>query len=260
MNDPAQAAAYAGRDLENAYWLFVQLFHKYFPDLEPNDAILDLGCGTGSHAEQFAELGYRVLGIDSSEGMLEQANRRVQQTTPTIAKLLSFSAGDVRSFLAGCQFDVVTALFHVVSYQVQDEDLAQIFATAARHLTAGGIFLFDCWYGPAVLKDPPTIRIKRFKDADTRIVRIAEPTMHFKSNVTEVSYEVLVTNLADRQVEVIHEKHRMRYLFAPELTQGLQDAGLELIHLGEWMSDSGASEKSWNVVVVAKLPAVEMTA
>jgi SAM-dependent methyltransferase len=45
MNDPEQATAYAGSALDNAYWLFVQLFHKYFPDPVANTAILDLGCG-----------------------------------------------------------------------------------------------------------------------------------------------------------------------------------------------------------------------
>jgi SAM-dependent methyltransferase len=45
MNDAEQAAAYAGSALDNAYWLFVQLFHKHFPDQIENKIILDLGCG-----------------------------------------------------------------------------------------------------------------------------------------------------------------------------------------------------------------------
>lgn len=45
MNDAEQAAAYAGSALDNAYWLFEQLFHKYFPGQIENKAILDLGCG-----------------------------------------------------------------------------------------------------------------------------------------------------------------------------------------------------------------------
>jgi SAM-dependent methyltransferase len=241
---------YCGKDYSAEARYIQELINRYTSDAR---SILDLGCGTGSHAEQFAELGYRVLGVDSSESMLEKANGRVQQATPEVATRLSFSAGDVRSFLAGCQFDVVTALFHVVSYQVRNEDLARTFATAAKHLAPGGIFLFDCWYGPAVLSDLPTVRIKRFEDANTRIIRIAEPTMHFNSNLTEVNYEVLVTDLASGQMENIKEQHQMRYLFAPELAHGLQAAGLKLIYLGEWMSDSEASDETWNVVVVAQL-------
>jgi SAM-dependent methyltransferase len=245
---------YTSKDYPAEARYIQNLINRYTPDAR---SILDLGCGTGLHAEQFAELGYRVLGVDSSESMLEKANERVQQAAPKFASRLSFSVGDIRNFLAGCQFDVVTALFHVVSYQVENEDLAQTFATAAKHLVSGGIFLFDFWYGPAVLSELPTVRIKRLEDADTRIIRIAEPTMNFNKNLAEVNYEVLVTDLASGRVETIHEQHRMRYLFAPELSHGLQTAGLKLIHLGDWMSDASASEKTWNVVVVAQLPAAE---
>ena len=102
-----------------------KLINRYTSDAR---SILELGCGTGSHAELFAELGYQVLGVDSSESMLERANGRLKQAAPEVASLLSFSAGDVRSFRAGRRFDVVTALFHVVSYQVENDDLAQTFA------------------------------------------------------------------------------------------------------------------------------------
>lgn len=41
--------------------------------LAPGAAILDMGCGTGRHAVELARLGYRITGVDLSEGMLEQA-------------------------------------------------------------------------------------------------------------------------------------------------------------------------------------------
>jgi len=48
MNDPDQAASYAGSHLENAYWFFVQYFRKCFPNPVLTDTILDLGCGTAA--------------------------------------------------------------------------------------------------------------------------------------------------------------------------------------------------------------------
>ena len=38
--------------------------------------LLDMGCGTGKHAELFYEKGYKVHGIDLSEDMLKIANQR----------------------------------------------------------------------------------------------------------------------------------------------------------------------------------------
>jgi hypothetical protein len=185
--------------------------------------------------------------------MLERANARQAQLLPEVAAQLSFSMGDVRSFRAGRRFDVVTALFHVVSYQVTYEDLAMTFATAADHLGPGGVFLFDCWHGPAVLRDPPVVRVKRLEDAATRVLRIAEPTMHDEENLVEVNYQVTVTDLASMQTEEICERHRLRYLFAPELMHGLRATGLEPVHFGEWMSDEAPSAFTWNVVMVGRV-------
>ena len=225
------------------------LIQRYAPGA---GTILELGCGTGAHAAQFAELGYEVLGVDASEGMLEKAQERRGQLSPDLAKRLDFSPGDVRSFRAHRRFDVVTALFHVVSYQVSDQDLAATFATASAHLAPGGVFLFDCWYGPAVLADPPVKRVKKLEDADTRIRRVATPTMYFKEKVTSVDYQVQVTDVASGRVKEILEQHRVRYLFEPELEQYARAEALEPVHFSEWMSDGRPSDSTWNVVMVAR--------
>jgi len=81
MNDPEQAAAYAGPDLDNAYWLFVQFFHKYFPDLAPGDAILDLGCGPAAIplllARRFRNC--EIHCVDGAAQMLAQGEKAVQR-------------------------------------------------------------------------------------------------------------------------------------------------------------------------------------
>jgi len=44
-------------------------------DLPPGCSVLDVGCGTGRHAVELARHGYRLTGVDISDGMLEQAAR-----------------------------------------------------------------------------------------------------------------------------------------------------------------------------------------
>jgi len=53
--------------------------------------ILELGCGTGKHAEQLARLGYSVHGIDLSPSMVDIARRR------TSSDRIRFDVGDARS-------------------------------------------------------------------------------------------------------------------------------------------------------------------
>lgn len=81
MNDPKQAAAYAGADLDNAYWLFVQLFRKYFPSLAPNDAILDFGCGPAAIPLRLAKLfrNCQIHCVDGAPQMLAQGKQAAQR-------------------------------------------------------------------------------------------------------------------------------------------------------------------------------------
>jgi ubiquinone/menaquinone biosynthesis C-methylase UbiE len=81
MNDAEQAAAYAGRDLDNAYWLFEQCFKKYFPELIPDGALLDLGCGPAAIALRMARRfpNCEIHGIDGAPNMLAQGRKAVQR-------------------------------------------------------------------------------------------------------------------------------------------------------------------------------------
>ena len=81
MNDPKQATAYAGKDLDNAYWLFVQLLQKYFPDLEPQDAVLDLGCGPATIPLRLAKLFNKcqLHCVDGAPQMLAQGQQAALQ-------------------------------------------------------------------------------------------------------------------------------------------------------------------------------------
>ena len=68
-----------------------------------------------------------VHGIDMSEKMLVSAEKRKEGVPLEIANRLSFSLGDIRSIRTGKIYDVVISLFHVMSYQLNDNDLNKGF-------------------------------------------------------------------------------------------------------------------------------------
>ncbi len=81
MNDPQQVAIYADRYLDNASWLFIQRFRKYFPGLVPTDAILDLGCGPAAIplrlARHFPQC--EIHGVEGAARMLAYGKEAVQR-------------------------------------------------------------------------------------------------------------------------------------------------------------------------------------
>lgn len=216
--------------------------------------ILELGCGTGAHAESLARLGLSVHGIDVSETMLACAYERKHRLSAEIASRLVFSSGDLREVRLEGMFDAVIALFHVMSYQTKNSDIAAALATASRHLKPGGIFIFDFWYGPAVLNERPEVRIKRLADESSRITRIAEPVLHPVQNRVDVHYTVMIRDQLSGAVEELQEVHQMRYLFHPELTLLCGDAGLEEVDSGEWLTGRAPDLDTWGVYLVVRKP------
>jgi len=214
-------------------------------------SILELGCGTGVHAELLSKMGYHVLGVDLSEAMLEEANARAAKSGLAAAKL-AFTRGDARTFRSNRTFDAVVALFHVLSYQTSDHDVRSTLATAAAHLPSKGLFIFDFWYGPSVLWLRPAVRVRRFSGNGLEVTRTAEPVLHDQSNVVDVNYTVFARADGELRAEEIRETHRMRYFFLPELTQFLREGGFDLVHAEEWVTRRPPSVDTWGVCAVAR--------
>jgi SAM-dependent methyltransferase len=226
-----------------------QLIKTHAPDAA---SIMEIGCGTGAHAAELAELGYTVTGVDMSDGMLEAADARRRELSPALQSRISFSRGDARTVRLGKKFDVVISLFHVMSYQTSNADLAAAFQTAREHLKPGGVFVFDCWYGPAVLRQWPGITRKHLSDDSTIVDRTAEPVIHPNTNVVDVNYTVVVTDRTTGIADELRETHHMRYLFSPEIEAALSAAAMTLIDSRAWMSEERPGFDSWGACFVGR--------
>ena len=207
---------------------------------------MELGSGTGKHAKLLAEAGYPVHGIERSPEMLARAAASAKEY-PMGARTdrLDFTQEDIRTVRLGKHFDAVVALFHVMSYQTTNEDVRAAFETARRHLNKGGIFIFDVWYGPAVLTKRPETRIKRVKDEKTEITRLAEPVLHPNENLVAVNYHVFVRDLASKTVAELKETHAMRYFFKPEIELWSSVTGFTPKHAAEWFTEQPISTATW---------------
>jgi 2-polyprenyl-6-hydroxyphenyl methylase/3-demethylubiquinone-9 3-methyltransferase len=105
------------------------------PSTDPGRA-LDVGCGGGFLAEEFARLGYAVTGVDPSEVSLQSARRHAEHAGLSI----DYRSGWGESLPApDGVFDVVyccDVLEHV-------SDLESVLAETARVLKPAGTYFFD---------------------------------------------------------------------------------------------------------------------
>jgi SAM-dependent methyltransferase len=238
-------ALYADKDYEAECDFVADVLRE--AGLSPGARILDLGCGTGGHALPLARRGFQVTGVDRSPEMIAQAIEK----TGAAGEAVDFRVADIRDLDLGARFDAVLAMFAVVSYQLADEDLADTFASARRHLERGGLFLFDVWHGPAVLAERPEVRVKSVASPDEgTITRVARPTLDPEHRTVRVDYEITVTEGGLERTS--HEAHTVRYLFVDEIEALLASAGLTLVACGPFMDLSRPpSETDWNVSVLA---------
>jgi SAM-dependent methyltransferase len=233
---------YNDKDYYNEY-IYIRDIIKKYRNEENIKEILDIGCGTGKHLLCFKKDGFNVSGVDASPDMLKEAQRVLNQTE----NIVCCKAAD---FKFNKKFDVIISLFHVMSYQTDTMELEKVFLNVSNHLTDNGIFIFDFWYGPAVLSDPPVVRIKRLEDNKIRITRIAEPVLNYNENIVDVNYEILVENRKTYFLERIIENHKMRYWFLPEIKHFGIRTGLSYIASHKWLDVISLSERTWYGLVL----------
>jgi len=215
--------------------------------MERPRSLLDLGCGSGSHARHFHSLGYLVHGVDSSEHMVRMAQ------PGAVAGELEYSIADIRSLPAGRPYDAVTALFHVMDYMTDNSDFSAVLDTAFSHLAPGGILVFDFWYGPAVLLDPPRVSVRRVDDGDTHIFRVCEPCLEVNENVVRMDFSFYIRESPGDTFRHFCETHRMRYFFLPELDLLLEKSGFARLEAHAWMTmDSPGQDTRYACVVAGK--------
>ncbi len=240
---------YKDKDYEGEANYISELIKRHCPEAR---SILELGSGTGIHASLLVEKGYRVHGIERSPEMLSRS-RILAKERDTDDELLNFSLGDIRKLRLNERFDAVIALFHVISYQTTNTDVNAAFATARHHLNPGGVFIFDAWYGPAVLTERPEVRIKRMADDQTSITRLAEPVLHPNENLVYVNYHVFVRDRATDSVKELKETHVMRYFFKPEIEMMAHRSRFSVLHSEEWMTGNPIDQNTWGACFIIKV-------
>lgn len=202
---------------------------------------LDLGCGTGRHAQALARRGIAVTGVDMSETMVSMGRRDLSAGDG----LVDLEVGDARSARLGTRFDAVVSLFHVLSYQLTEADCIAFMRTAAAHLDPGGLFLADFWYGPGVLRLRPEEREKILEEGDCLVERKATPTLDTTRDQVAVRYDIRLKLRASGRESAFSEEHRMRYWFLPELRHLAGEANLKPLADGAWLKTDAPTEGDW---------------
>jgi len=210
-------------------------------------SVLEFGAGTGRHGSLLASQGFQITGVERSLSMATSGS-----TAPSSSGGFVCIPGDIRTVTLDRTFDAVISLFHVVSYQTRNCDVLQTFINAEKHLVRDGLFLFDVWHGPAVLRERPAVRIKEVEDVATRVTRIAEPELDSQNSVVRVRYTILAESKHDGRLTTIREDHYMRYFFPTEINLLAHQTGFTVERSEEFLTGRMPSEATWGVAYLLR--------
>src|SRR5579884_3108468 len=100
--------------------------------IKVGNSVLDLGCGQGRHAIEFAKRGINVVGVDYVECAIEAA-QKVANGLPNVR----FMVGDCRSVKLSQAFDAAICLYDVIGSYPDEESNLKILENLTSHVKPG---------------------------------------------------------------------------------------------------------------------------
>ncbi|MEZ5380923.1 MAG: class I SAM-dependent methyltransferase [Microthrixaceae bacterium] len=183
-------------------------------------SLLDVACGTGTHLAEFAQLGYRISGMDLSEPMLAIARGRLGAEVPLVAGSFEALPGGVTEL---APFDLVTCLFSSIAYVSSTESLRRVLGELAALVAPGGALVVEPWI-PREGWLVGHVGHDTVTQGDTTVMRMAHSgidgdraTIHFEYLVGEPD-----------GIWGFSEDHRMLMAPVAVYVDALADAGLEV--------------------------------
>jgi SAM-dependent methyltransferase len=259
VTDPKPAPSYNGRHAEVYDLLYADKPYKAEADFVHRclqtfrigsvKHVLELACGTGSHALALERHGYRIIATDYSEDMLRVGRAKAASEDSSV----EFRWQDMRTLdVPEAPFDAIISLFDSIGYVATDEALQRVLSNVRRHLGKEGLFVFEFWHAAAMLRNYEPVRVRRSSTPEGELLRISTTTLERDAGLAHVAYSIYELH-NDGKYSVTGETQTNRYFLVQEMAKLLDCAGLVPVHwFGGFQVDSPITKDTWHIIGVAK--------
>ncbi len=195
-------------------------FIKSYLSPDGNADILDLGCGTGEHLNEFAKMGYKCTGIDNSKEMIMTA------ASKSISGI-EFQECDMKDFDFYEKFDLIYSFFGSFNYLLTNEEIDAVLWNTWRALKTNGMGIFELWNAFPLLeiREKDVARVSTTIHNGTKLIR--ERGFKLKTispTIVNVNYKYHVTDPSGN-VRTIEDTHVMRAYKKDEIVKFINDNG-----------------------------------
>lgn len=237
---------YAEKPYEAEAAFVADCLRKY--SIGPTARLLEIACGTGTHALQLEQLGYQIVATDYSNDMLERARQKASAANSQV----EFQLQDMTQLEVGGVFDAAYCLFDAIGYVGSNESLQKVFRGVHKHLRDDGLFIFEFWHAAAMLRHYDPVRIRRWKQDDSLILRLSETTLDYAKQLSSVCYSIYELK-QDGTYSSLTETQVNRYFLVQEMAAWLTTTGFTPVKLFAGFTTSETiSDETWHIVAVAR--------
>lgn len=233
----------AGKDQE---WKAVKEDRELAENLAAErNTVLDLGCGTGTLTELLAEAGFDMIGVDSSEEMLEIALKKRERSGSSILYLLQ----DMREFELYGTVGAVCSVCDSLNYILEEKDMVKVFSLVNNYLYPGGIFVFDF---NTVYKYEQVIGEATIAENREDCSFIWENFYDEREQINEYDLTVFVRRPGTEDFQRFAETHYQRGYTLEQMEGFLEEAGLLFVKALDADTHGEVRAESERVYVIAR--------
>jgi len=205
--------------------------------------VLDLACGTGNMTLRLAKMGYDMIGVDASEDMLAEAQRKAYEAGQQIL----FLAQDMRKLDLYGTIDAAVSVFDGLNYILTEEGLRMAFERVKLFLNPGGIFIFDM---NTEYKFKERFGSRSFEATVPSGEAYTWDNMyHEEKRINE--YRMMFYSTEEKDCQPFEEMHYQRAYPIIDVCNMLFEVGFETVAVYDGYSDCAPDEHSTRVTFVA---------
>jgi SAM-dependent methyltransferase len=205
----------------------------FYVDLarESGGPVLEAGCGTGRILIPTARAGVPIVGLDSSEAMLDVCRASLAGESADVRARVTLVHGDMREPPIAARFALVTLPFRAFLHLLTVDDQLRALTALRDRLDDGGRLVLDIFNPSLPMLTDPRITIEPVAEMPfvmpdgrrvVRSYRIA--SRDYFAQTQEVEFTFAIT-APDGREEVRSERFPLRYVFRYEAEHLLERAG-----------------------------------
>lgn len=190
-------------------------------------SVLDVGCGTGGHAECLCrDHGFRVDGLDLNPRYVDAAQRKV----PTGR----FVTADMTAFDLGLQYDAVLCLFGAIGYVETVARVELALRCCAAHLSEHGVLILEPWFAPGALT-PDYVTLVSGTSPELHVARMS--VTEIDGALSRLHFDYLIGQAGT----VLHarETHVLGLFSAAQMFAAFAAAGLSPAYVPDGLTGRG---------------------